>query len=403
MEASLYAASDILYRDKRWEGALSRFEQLEAKAAAPQNVLAAQVGQMRCLKNMERTDDAGKAADKVLKNPDANADLKTGGRAGGRHRRTGPQRTRCGLYQVQGRGQGQPERHGRRGQVQHGLHQAPAEAKYREAETEVFDLAKKFPSYDYWKAKGFILLGDVYVQLDDRFQAKTTLQSVIEHCTYPELVEEARRRLATIEQSEVQQRAPEGQQQPEIPHARWWQQMSAMKKHSLLLSILALSVTTTSAQTEGNTPGGEYYINSVYNPVIGFVQKIDLRPESIDTVLPVTPMTYMMLPVKADVPARVDSIEAAKLNIQLAQQKLYKGFVKAGFGIYTTPLFELYYDQTRSRKNAYGLHYRHLSSNGGIERRGSQRLQLQQRRRLLQRLSAASRGGWHASCTTVDA
>jgi hypothetical protein len=142
--------------------------------------------------------------------------------------------------------------------------------------------------------------------------------------------------------------------------------MSAMKKHSLLLSILALSVTASSAQTDGNTPGGEYYINSVYNPVIGFVQKIDLRPESIDTVLPVTPMTYVMLPVKADVPARVDSIEAAKLNIQLAQQKLYKGFVKAGFGIYTTPLLELYYDQTRSRKNAYGLHYRHLSSNGGL-------------------------------------
>jgi hypothetical protein len=142
--------------------------------------------------------------------------------------------------------------------------------------------------------------------------------------------------------------------------------MSAMKKHGLLLFILALSVTASSAQTEGNTPGGEYYINSVYNPVIGFVQKIDLRPESIDTVLPVTPMTYVMLPVKADVPARVDSIEAAKLNIQLAQQKLYKGFVKAGFGIYTTPLFELYYDQARNRKNAYGLHYRHMSSNGGI-------------------------------------
>lgn len=45
-----------------------------------------------------------------------------------------------------------------------------------------------------------------------------------------------------------------------------------------------------------------------------------------------------MLTVKADVPARVDSIEAAKLNIQLAQQRLYKGFVKAGFGVYTTPL-----------------------------------------------------------------
>ena len=78
------------------------------------------------------------------------------------------------------------------------------------------DLAKKFASYDFWKAKGFILLADAYVQLDDRFQAKTTLQSVIDHCDDPGLVEEARRRLDVIEQSEVQPQAPQKQEQPEI-------------------------------------------------------------------------------------------------------------------------------------------------------------------------------------------
>ena len=40
--------------------------------------------------------------------------------------------------------------------------------------------------------------------------------------------------------------------------------------------------------------------------------------------------------------------------------------MKAGFGLYTTPLFEVYYDQTRSKKNGYGLHYKHISSNGGL-------------------------------------
>ncbi len=118
---------------------------------------------------------------------------------------------------------------------------------------------------------------------------------------------------------------------------------------------------------DGNTPGGEYYIHGIFNPVIADVHKIDLRPTPYDTILPVAPISYQMLTVKGEVPARVDSIEAAKLNIQLAQQKLYKGFVKAGFGLYTTPLFEVYYDQTRNRKNAYGLHFKHLSSNGGIK------------------------------------
>ncbi len=136
-----------------------------------------------------------------------------------------------------------------------------------------------------------------------------------------------------------------------------------MNKTTPLFALLVLSGTSALAQT---TPGGEYYINGIFNPVIADVRKLDLDPQSIDTVLPVEPMRYTMLPVKADVPARVDSIEAAKLNIQLAQQRLYKGFVKAGFGLYTTPLFEVYYDQTRSRKNGYGLHYKHLSSNGGL-------------------------------------
>lgn len=116
--------------------------------------------------------------------------------------------------------------------------------------------------------------------------------------------------------------------------------------------------------------GEEYYFNGIYNPTLADVHKIDLRPQSYDTILPEKNITYNMLTVKGDVPAHVDSIEAARLNIQLAQEKLYKGFVKAGFGLYTTPLVELYYDQTRSKKNGYGLHYKHMSSNGGVADRG---------------------------------
>jgi hypothetical protein len=116
--------------------------------------------------------------------------------------------------------------------------------------------------------------------------------------------------------------------------------------------------------------GEEYYFNGIYNPTLADVHKIDLRPVAYDTILPEKNITYEMLSVKGDVPAHVDSIEAARLNIQLAQEKLYKGFVKAGFGLYTTPLVEVFYDQTRSKKNGYGLHYKHMSSNGGVGDRG---------------------------------
>ncbi len=215
MEPSLYAASDILYRDKRWEGALDDFKLLETKAATPQNVLAAQVGQMRCLKELDRVDDAGAAADKVLKNPDANADLKA----------------EAGLAVAQGllakndletaynkfKAVAKDSKDATGAEAKYNMaYIRHLQKKYHDAETEVFDLAKKFPSYDHWKAKGFILLGDVYLQLDDRFQAKTTLQSVIDHCDEPALVEEARQRLAVITQSEVQPNSPTPQEQQEI-------------------------------------------------------------------------------------------------------------------------------------------------------------------------------------------
>ncbi|MGN0002050.1 MAG: tetratricopeptide repeat protein [Sphingobacterium composti] len=68
-----------------------------------------------------------------------------------------------------------------------------AEARYLVAEQQLkakqfdkaiesaFDIANTFSSYDYWVAKGFILMSDAYVGKGDKFQAKATLESVIEN------------------------------------------------------------------------------------------------------------------------------------------------------------------------------------------------------------------------------
>jgi hypothetical protein len=135
-------------------------------------------------------------------------------------------------------------------------------------------------------------------------------------------------------------------------------------KHIILLALAVLTSVAAMAQT---TPGGEYYIQGIFNPTLVDAQKIDLRPEPIDTILPELPVRYEILGTKAEIPARVDSIAAAKLSVLAPQPKLYKGYVKGGFGLYTTPLGELYWNQTRSRNNAYGIHAKHLSSNGGVD------------------------------------
>jgi len=66
-----------------------------------------------------------------------------------------------------------------------------AEARYRVADQQLkakqydkaiesaFDISNNFSSYDYWVAKGFILMADAYLGKGDKFQAKSTLESVM--------------------------------------------------------------------------------------------------------------------------------------------------------------------------------------------------------------------------------
>jgi TolA-binding protein len=53
--------------------------------------------------------------------------------------------------------------------------------KYKASQKTCFDLAKEMPNYDYWVAKTYILLADNYIKLKDDFQAKATLQSIIDN------------------------------------------------------------------------------------------------------------------------------------------------------------------------------------------------------------------------------
>ena len=67
-----------------------------------------------------------------------------------------------------------------------------------EAENKVFNISDHFSAFEYWVAKSFILLADVYVAKDNTFQAKETLRSVIDNCSIKELRDEAESRLGEV-------------------------------------------------------------------------------------------------------------------------------------------------------------------------------------------------------------
>lgn len=62
--------------------------------------------------------------------------------------------------------------------------------KLKESEKAGMDLIKAGGA-DYWVAKGYILLGDIYLKQKDYFNAKATYKSVADNVTIPELKEEA--------------------------------------------------------------------------------------------------------------------------------------------------------------------------------------------------------------------
>ncbi len=70
------------------------------------------------------------------------------------------------------------------------------------SETIIYQLANDFTA-DYWIAKGFILLSDIYKQRGNIFQAKATLESIIENYEGEDLLIIARKNYENILHSEI--------------------------------------------------------------------------------------------------------------------------------------------------------------------------------------------------------
>ena len=72
------------------------------------------------------------------------------------------------------------------------------QGQYSESIEALYELNKNFSIYEYWLGQSFLLVADNYIGLDETFQAEATLNSVIENSPVKEIVDEARRRLRTL-------------------------------------------------------------------------------------------------------------------------------------------------------------------------------------------------------------
>lgn len=103
-----------------------------------------------------------------------------------------------------------------------------------------------------------------------------------------------------------------------------------------------------------------------HKPTLSESFKISERPQ-IDPPTNLKPdLTYQInskrLPTKYD----LDPISAARMSGE-PLTKFYKSLLKLGWGTYTSPMVEYYFNTNRSKKHSLGAYFKHFSSDGTIK------------------------------------
>jgi TolA-binding protein len=83
--------------------------------------------------------------------------------------------------------------------------------KLPDAEKAAFETIKQSGSYDYWVTKSYILLGDIYYEQKDYFNAKATFQSIVDNSINSELKTEAQVKLTKVMDDESKSSKVSGQ------------------------------------------------------------------------------------------------------------------------------------------------------------------------------------------------
>ncbi len=211
-EKALIKSGFIQYKQENYSGALQAYQKLEEMAEVPANIMEARTGQMRCNYKLSRYDAAIVAAKKLIVMEKASNELQHESHL-----------IMAKSYLAVGNDSLALDEFNVTSKLTKS--ELGAEAKYNVAfiqykkgnysasEKTIDEIIKQVPSYDFWIAKSFILWADIYVALKDNFQAKATLQSIIDNAEIPDLVQEAKTKLEAILKAEA---ATDAAQKPEL-------------------------------------------------------------------------------------------------------------------------------------------------------------------------------------------
>lgn len=176
-EESWARKAEIEYLDKDYAAAMESFKHLQAVAENPENKEAAKLGLMRCAELIGQPQEALLAANDLLKEPKLSPEIMSEARYVRAKAYISLKQENKALADLKEISKDTRTIHG-------------AEAKYllaqlyydnkddKNAETVLKNFIENGTPHQYWLARGFILLADIYIRQGDDFQARQYLTSL---------------------------------------------------------------------------------------------------------------------------------------------------------------------------------------------------------------------------------
>ena len=201
--ALLNAARISFNQKKDYAAAYSYYQQLSADAELKENVLEAAKGMMYCASKLNRTNDVASAANVVLSLNNASNDDQTEAHFYlGKVALTGNDLDKA-FTEFSSVSQASSSMMG----AEAAYHIAEIYFKkdeLKQAENQSWDVIKKKSGSDYWIAKSYLLIADIYEVQGDHFQSKATLQSVIDNYKgNDDIIPSARKKMEEVKANEA--------------------------------------------------------------------------------------------------------------------------------------------------------------------------------------------------------
>ncbi|SDL54891.1 TolA-binding protein [Salinimicrobium catena] len=207
VEQALARLSEVYLENRNYSDAIPVLKRLEAEASYPQNVIFAQSNLMKSYLQENKYNEAVAYAEKVLANPEAEkeakndaqviiarAAIKTGNEAKAKQAYAEVQKTATGELAAEA--------------LYYDAYFKHKAGNYKGSNDVVQRLAKEYSGYKLYGAKGLVLMGKNFYELDDAYQATYILDNVVKNFSqFPEVVQEAKQELARIKAEEAKTNA----------------------------------------------------------------------------------------------------------------------------------------------------------------------------------------------------